>query len=53
MALDQDVTKTVQAGVHVIRAANGIVAKKDGDNGDTVKLPPHVAKFFEDKGLVA
>lgn len=53
MALDNKVQKTVQAGVHVMRTADGIVAKKDGDNTDTVYLPPHVAKFFEDKGLVA
>lgn len=53
MALNIDTEKTVAAGVVVFRTEMGVVAKKEGDNGDTVKLPAHVAKFFQDKGLVS
>ena len=50
-----DSTKTVANGATVFKSTHGWVAHYVGNAGGTVTvdLPAHVAKFFEDKGIVA
>ena len=52
MPLKDHVDKVVVTGKIVHTQDFGYVFKTEGDGVRTVKLPPHVAKFFEEKGLL-
>lgn len=52
MALDKHETVTVTTDADIYLTQYGITDRKTGDGTITVKVPPHVAKFFRDKGLV-
>ena len=51
MPLKDNISKTVEVGKVVHTQNLGFVLKNAA--GATVKLPAHVAKFFEDHGVVS
>ena len=53
MALTEQNEEVVAANITVFRTVHGYNIKVAGDGAtQTVKLPPHVATFFRDKGVI-